>query len=438
MLVDCEGTTSFGRVLWMLRSVFTAPTFVTFCALATGMVLQVGERTVCGMLVASGMSRAWHHSVAHKFFSQAAWSLDRLGLAVCDLALRHLVDPMSPIVAVVDDSLFLRSGRKVAHAFWQHDGSATGAKPVGFGNCFVVLCLVVRLPMVTRPVCLPILFRLRGKGGASCPELARELVDLLARHLPGRRVELVGDCAYASKAMAGLPERVIVTSRLRKNAALYRLKPPPTGKRGRPREKGARLGSLAEIARDRRRRWHDVTVTRYGTTQTVRAITFVCLWYSVFKSQPVRVVLVQEPGASNEFSIALITTDLNATSELVIARYAQRWAIEVCFADAKQITGVGQARNRTPRAVQRTVPFGMLVQSLTAIWYALNGQPVQDIARRRYQAPWYGQKTEPSTLDMHTALRRQILASQYRQGPHRNRHTQQIRHPAPAPDTAAA
>lgn len=430
MLFDAEGNTSFGRVLWTLRGVFTTPTFMTFCALATGMVCQIGACTVTGMLVASGMSRVWHHSVAHKFFSQTVWSLDALGLAVLDMVLRHLVDPMSAVVVVVDDSLFLRSGRKVAHAFWQHDGSATGAKPVGYGNCFVTLCVIVRLPMITRPVALPVLFRVRRKGGDSCPQLSRQLVDIVTRHLPGRCIELVGDCAYASQALAGLPQRVIITSRLRKNAALYRLKPAPTGKRGRPREKGGRLGTLTEIAQDRRRRWRDVTVTRYGNTQTVQAMTLVCLWYSVFKSQPVRVVLVKEPGTASEFDIALITTNPGATCEQVISRYAQRWAIEVCFAEAKQITGVGQARNRNPRAVERTVPFGMLIQSLTAIWYAINGQPAQDVARRREIAPWYDQKAEPATYDMQTALRRQIIADQLTQGRHHDRHPPQIPDPA--------
>jgi hypothetical protein len=75
--------------------------------------------------------------------------------------------------------------------------------------------------------------------------------------------------------------------------------------------------------------------------------------------------------------------------------------------------GVGQARNRTPAAVERTVPFGLLCLSLTVVWYAAHGQPTADVAARRALAPWYQAKHAPSVADMLTALRRVLLAAQY-------------------------
>jgi hypothetical protein len=74
--------------------------------------------------------------------------------------------------------------------------------------------------------------------------------------------------------------------------------------------------------------------------------------------------------------------------------------------------GVGQARNRTRRAVERTVPFGLLCLSLTVVWYAAHGHPADMIARR-VLAPWYQAKHAPSMADMLTALRRVLLAAQY-------------------------
>ena len=147
--------------------------------------------------------------------------------------------------------------------------------------------------------------------------------------MPKRRIELVADAAYASGEFVKLPVRVSFVSRLRRNAALYRLAPPRTGLPGRPATKGKRLGSLEQIAADKRRRWRDVTVTRYGRTEQVQALTLVCLWYSVTKSKPVRVVLIRESGSSKAFDFALIATDSNLGVEHVIERYAERWAIEV-------------------------------------------------------------------------------------------------------------
>lgn len=440
MLVDYEGTTSFGRVLWALRGVFTAPTFVTFCALATGMVCQVGSCTVTGMLVASGLSQAWHHSTAHNFFSRAGWSLDALGLAVLDTVLDRLVPVGAPVRLAIDDSLFLRSGRGVAHAFWQYNGSASGPRKLGYGNNFVVVGVLVNLPIMSRTVCLPVLFRLRRKGGPKAPQLARELIELVLAHLPGRCVQIACDGAYANKSLKGLPKRMSVVARLRKDAALYQQAPPRPAKpgRGRPPLKGAKLASLTGIANDRRRRWRELTVTCYGQTKTVRTLTLVALWYEVFHTTPVRIVLVRDPTGNQPFEIALVCTDPTATPEQIITRYADRWAIEVAFQDAKNITGVGQARNRVERAVERTVPFGLIVQSLTMIWYAHNGEPAADVERRCQLAPWYDTKTDPATADMQTALRRQILTDQFQARTGRNIDPRKITDPAQLLELIAA
>jgi hypothetical protein len=69
----------------------------------------------------------------------------------------------------------------------------------------------------------------------------------------------------------------------------------------------------------------------------------------------------------------LFTVDATATPEQVVKRYAVRWSIEPANAVGKQQVGVGQARNRVKNAVERTVPFGMLIQSLVVIWCTLHG-----------------------------------------------------------------
>jgi hypothetical protein len=413
-----DSANSFGRVLEPLRRVFTKPTFETFRVLVLGMVCQVGECTVTGMLTAAGMSTRWHHTRAHRFFSRASWQLDELGLGVMSLVIQAMLEPGEAVRVVIDDTLFRRSGRKVAHAFWQHDGAADAPGKLGFGNNFVVLGIIVRLPFMTRAVCLPVLFRLHTKGGPPRSELANRLVWIVSTFVGDRRVEVVADGAYACEKFAQLPERATFISRLRANAALHRLTPPRTGKKGRPRTKGERLPALAEIATDRRRRWRDVTVTRYGRSETIQVMTLVCLWYTVFKQRPVRVVLVREPGSTKAFDFAMVATDNELSAAQVVERYAERWSIEVAFRDAKQITGVGEARNRTALAVERTVPFGLLVQSLVTIWYTHAGHTGAVVAARRRLAPWYDQKREPSWLDMLTTLRRQLIADHFRATPH--------------------
>jgi hypothetical protein len=89
----------------------------------------------------------------------------------------------------------------------------------------------------------------------------------------------------------------------------------------------------------------------------------------------------------------------------IIARYASRWSIEVCFHDGKNITGVGETQNRLEKAVQRSVPFTFMCNTITTLWYAINANPETQITERRRKAPWYTTKTDPSTLDMLYTMR---------------------------------
>lgn len=149
------------------------------------------------------------------------------------------------------------------------------------------------------------------------------------------------------------------------------------------------------------------------------------LWYSVFGPRAVRVVIVREPADTDGYRIALITTDPDAGSAQIIARYADRWSIETCFQDAKHTVGVGEARNRVKQAVERTVPFGFLCQTITIAWYALHGDPAGDVRARRLHAPWYPHKRDPSMLDIQASLRRELIRAEYQAQPARRPTTAQ-------------
>ena len=308
---------SLMTLLQAFAPVFTAPSFRTFCGLACGFLAQPGKRTVCGMLTGAGLSRWWPHDRAHSFFSRARWNPGDLGQAAAVLVVSLLVPAGAPAGAAIDDTLFKRRGKKAWAASWFHDGSAAGPAKTGYGNNWVVLGIVVRLPFMSRPVAVPVMARLVIKG--SNPEsrlwLARRMAEQLAAALPGRRIRVVADSAYAGRELKGLPAAISWTTRLRKDAALHAVPPARTGRPGRPRVKGDRLPSLAKMAAAAQ--FSQVTVARYGRTETVAAAVVTCLWYSVFGSEPVTVVIVRdEPGRG--FGIALVTTDRDATADQVI------------------------------------------------------------------------------------------------------------------------
>ena len=404
---------SLMTLLASFAPLFTAPSFRTFSGLACGFLAQPGKRTVCGMLSGAGLSRARSHDRAHSFFSRARWSPDDLGLATARLVVSLLVPAGEPVLVAVDDTLFRRRGKKVWAASWFHDGSAQGSAKTGRGNNWVVMAVIVRLPFCARPAALPVLAKLvvKGTNSASRLWLGRRMTQVLADALPGRRVRVVADSAYAGQELRKLGKDVTWTTRLRKDAALHGLPPGRApGTRGRPRVRGGRLPSLARLAVTTA--FTQVTVTRYSKAETVRAAAVTCLWYSVFGTRHLQVVLLRDHSASG-CDLALVTTDLDATPAQVIERYAARWSIEVAIEDAKQEFGAGQARNRTANAVRRTVPFQLTCQTLAMTWYATAGHDPADVEEHRARAPWYRSKATPSTADMLGKLRRVLIAARF-------------------------
>jgi len=420
---------SLDALLSLLSGCYTQPSFQTFRALIVGQISQTGLRTVTGMLIGARRSSVWHHARAHRFFSHARWSVDELGLRLAVLIAERFTEPGAPILVAVDDTLLHRLGRKIHACYWHHDATANSDKAaVAWGNNWVVIGIVVRLGFLERSVCLPVMFRCwqprrkhipKGKADPERPgkpELAREMIDLLAARLAGRKINVVGDAAYASEAWRGLGARVTITSRLRANAALYERQPPRSGKKGRPRKWGERLAGLAKIAGDPATTWTETTVRRYGKSETLRLATIECLWRPLGSDTSVRVIIVADAGRPSGYQLALITTDLDASAGEIVERYADRWPIEVAFEEGKEIFGVGHARNRTKTAVERTVPFQFLAMSLVIVWYALHGHHPDVVGEHRQRAPWYLSKTSPSFADMLAKLRRVIIAAQFHPG----------------------
>lgn len=425
---------SLNELLLLFQPCFTKPTFRTFRALVVGQISQIRLRCVTGMLIGARLSERWHHARAHRFFSQARWCADELGLKVAELIVERLLGADEPLVVPIDDSLLKRRGRRIFGCFWHHDATANSQKgSLAWGNSWVTAGINVRLAFLERTVCLLVLFRLwrprrpeyaktdrPDPERPSKPRLAAEMLGLLAARFPSRMIHAVGDAAYASGAFKGLPENVTLTSRLRADAALNELPPPrpPKGQRGpgRPRKKGARLPKLAEIATDPATEWAKATVRRYGKAEQVMACALRCLWYEAFGDQPVQVVIVQDTAKPCGYELALISTDLDATAAELIERYAERWPIEVAYEEGKELFGVGEARNRSEKAVERTVPFQFLAMTLTIVWYALAGHHPDDAAEHRRRSPWYLTKAAPSFADMLAKLRRVIVASQFHPG----------------------
>jgi hypothetical protein len=124
---------------------------------------------------------------------------------------------------------------------------------------------------------------IKGTNSRSRLRLARRMTEDLAAALPGRTICVVADAAYAGKELRHLPATVTWTTRLRKDAALHELPPPRTGRRGRPRVKGARLPSILGAGQARNRTASAVRVT---VPFTLACQTLAILWHATAGHDP--------------------------------------------------------------------------------------------------------------------------------------------------------
>ena len=420
---------TMAALVQQFSSCFTKPTFQTFCIIAAGWLLGQGRRTVTHVLLAGdGLSRKTF-SCYHRFFSQARWSVDEIGHIVLQLVLKFIPSD-APIVVAVDDTLNRKTGKRIWAAGMHHDPLRSTARRAvfSFGHNWVVLSVQLRLPFAPgKTWSLPILMRLyrrkqkKGKPGRprgerkaigqakpteyrTRPQLAREMLALLASWLPGRTIHVVGDSEYAGKSISRhLPDNVHLTSRMVMNAALYE-QPPKRhkGQRDAPRKKGKRLPSPAERAKSKSCRWKKITVNIYGKRVRVWYKTCVALWYNSAGARPLRIVVVRDPSGRRKDD-CFFTTDLGLSPKAILELFAMRWPLEVTFYNAKQCLGLEDPQNRTPAAVKRTAPLALHLYTLTILWFAEHGSC--DLAAYRKAHPWYRRKQTPSFADILTCLR---------------------------------
>jgi len=431
-------TQSFLPLLHEFAHVFTQPSHVTFVALMTGWLWSHRRRFVTELIQASGCTRTGHHSRYHRFFSHAAWCLDTLCWALARLLVATFA-PAGLIELAVDDTLGRKRGRTISGTGMHYDPllSSRALKVVSWGHDWVVLCLVVRwCPWApTKVWCLPLLCRLyrncqgltqgkkaqgkkaQGKGLSrrarrpadpnhrTRPELAREMIQLVASWFPHRQFVVSGDSAYGGQSVRQyLPASIDLLSRVAPNAALDApARKPLPGQLvfGRPRKKGARLPGMAAWAADWTQHGEVLDFDRFGLPATLGVKTIQALYYKAGKDRLLTIVLVRDPEGQRPDQM-FYWTRLDWDARQILSCYANRWAIEVTFANCKQLLGLEDPANRRPRAVARTAALALVLYSLIVVWFPRVGHTWVRFPDR----PWYPHKEEPSFADRLSTLRR--------------------------------
>jgi len=400
------------------RACFTAPSLEIFAAMMVGWVLTIGRHTISNVILTMGLHESRHFASVYRFVGRGRWLADMVSRAVYELLVETLVPWEAEILLVVDDTLNKHRGKKICGAGWQHDGSAVGDKKrKGYGLCFVIIGLAVRLPGIAdRVFCLPYAARLwwppRAKVKPATmayktkPQLALELIELTRSWtVKDRRIRVVTDSGYTCDTVInGRPPDTEITGRISRCSALYEL-PPETSQRGRgrPRKKGRRMPAPEALFRDRTLPWEEMR-TGSGRKERVRQVCgFPAIWYHAVGNKPLKVVLSHDLSGTYTDTV-FVDTDLAASPHEVIGRYEARSSIEVTHHETKELLGAADPQCRTEQSAARTPLFAYWAYSLVVLWFVRHCQTARHFVLER--GPWYRQKKCFSFSDMLAAARR--------------------------------
>ncbi len=191
--------------IWLLpfTAMFTQPSWVNAVALATGALLCLNRRTVCGALRAVDGAADKGFSRFHRFLSQAVWSGLTGSRILLGLLLTAFVADGQPMVVVVDDTIERRRGEQIRAKGIYRDPvrSSRGFFVKVEGLRWLSFQLAVRPGFASRTWGLPFLTVLcrseradakRQRRRQTVPEKAAWGMRLIARWCPRRRLVMAG------------------------------------------------------------------------------------------------------------------------------------------------------------------------------------------------------------------------------------------------------
>jgi hypothetical protein len=336
--------------------------------LAVGALLTTGNRTVCSVLRALGLSQEEHFTYYHRALNRDAWSCLTAGQILLGL-IAAVLPRDGPIALAADDTIERRNGRRIKARGCYRDPVRSSRKHVAtcFGPEWIALMVLVPVPWSRRVWALPFLTTLSWPEGTgrrpthkTSIDWARQMVVQVRRWLPERELTLVLDGGFAAVELAHAcrRHRVTLICRLRLDAALYHPpEPQPPSKRGPKPKKGRRQRRLVEWARRRDTPWEQVEVDRYGSRRKImRAFSRTGLWYRRGQDPvAIRYLLARDPEGEQP-GAAYFCTDEQIRPEELLKYVVQRWSAEVTFEEVRAHLGLETQRQWSDLAIARTTP----------------------------------------------------------------------------------
>jgi hypothetical protein len=328
-------------------------------------------------------------SAAYRLFALQRFDIPTLMAPARRAVIDHL-DSDQPLVAMMDDTLLHKRGRKIHGTSWRRDPlgppfasnfiwgqrflQVSAALPEGPGaaGARAIPIDLVHCPSPRKPhrnASAERWHQYRDElatsrisvTGAERIAALRQAMDLDGQQ--DRQLIMAVDGSYTNRTVIKqLPKRTTLIGRLRKDAKLY-CPPAPRadGQRGRQRCYGEPLPTPEEIRQDPAIPWIKVKAFAANrlfdfevkTVQTVRwrgigarDMSLIIVRPLAYRPRKKARLLYRNPAY-------LLCSDPQMDLAQILQAYLWRWEIEVNFRDQKTLLGTGQAQVRKPGAVER-------------------------------------------------------------------------------------
>jgi len=382
-------TDAFDHLFGQARPAFAQQrTFERARVLALSALVGLGRRTISGLLCASGQQFAdW--SAAYRLFEKERFDRQAL-FDPARRAVAEALEPTAPLVAMMDDTLLRKRGRKAHGAGWRRDPlgppfctnfvwgqrflqiSAALPEQGAIGRARGVPVDLVHAPTPPRPrKTAPAQdweeYRQRQRAKKISAVGAKRLAELRRRlnadpQGRGRRLIVSVDGGFTNQTVfRHVPENTVLIGRIRKDARLRRAPASRAQpRRGRRPWYGEPLPTPEQIRQDAAIPWTDVEAFCAGKTHSFQVKTLPAVRWVGTGPRDVRVVIVRplayrpRKGAALLYRdpVYLLCTDPDLPLDQLMQAYLWRWEIELNFRDEKTLLGTGEAQVRTAASVE--------------------------------------------------------------------------------------
>ncbi len=411
-------------------------TFLRAVRQGLGSLLCLGRSTLSRIIWTTGREQnSW--SGEYFLHSRAAWSPHALFEPMVREALQYC--PGRLIAVAVDDTRLKKTGRAILQAQYHRDPLSPPFHvnliwALRFLQASILLPLHRSGPWPARGI--PIRFEEVSsvkKPGRRASEEAWQIYkqEVKERNLSRRFVRsmaelrqtfdhagaqnkvlvMVGDGSFCNRTvLAGIPERVVLIARTRKDASLC-FRAPQADRRFYSQDKF----TPDQLRLDESLPWQTTKIFYGGKRRKIRykEVTEV-LWQGGARKRPLRLLVIaatpyrKRKGGKLYYRhpAFLLTTMLEGSTRQLLQMYFDRWQIEVNHRDEKDTLGVGQAQMWNPVSVPKQP--ALAVASYSALLLAA----LKAFGPGRGEAyaalpKWRSSAKRPSCLDLMTLLRKE-------------------------------